>query len=99
MHEPAIITRSKFIFSWAKARENVYHRVETGFGFTSDWMKKCCEFCKPIGLFRVAFASVLKRVSVRTSQTEMCFAYGYISMQMKLMSRYCTKTCFKTGTR
>ena len=65
MHEPAIITRSKFIFSWAKARENVYHRVETGFGFTSDWMKKCCEFCKPIGLFRVAFASVLKRVSVR----------------------------------
>ena len=45
-----IVDQSKFegiTYSGRKARENISERVTIGFGFTSDWMKKQREFCKP----------------------------------------------------
>ena len=96
MHEPAIITRSKFIFSWAKVRENVYHPVEIGFGFTFDfdWMKKWREFFKPIGLFRVALclcvetslrAKPVKRKCVSPTGTFSCKAKSFQGFVRRLV--------------
>ena len=48
--------------SWREARENVREGVTAGFGFTSDWLKKWCEFFKPI----------TERSKAKPKQTRIC---------------------------
>ena len=38
------ISLAYFLGSWPQARENTREQVTIGFDFTSDWLKKRCEF-------------------------------------------------------